>query len=278
MEWKLEMGKHLLKISEMGFNVVRVIGLEVNCKPEYIPDKTNWELRSVDYCDQDEDYPNCLYPVIGYQINENTLARHGDLISELIVAIKTHNTANPDKPLKLMLLTGTGGFTPVAENYASYLDYISERFADEPVIFSYEIISEPYLLGPQFEMTKYEAANMFANFYTVIRENAPSHIISMGSVPWDVFGWDSNVIPADFNAFHLYTNPTQVYDQTEFERYKSHFYWFSQTCEYPWILGEAGLSANDSIHNLDSLYSYLIRLSQVLFTLLAIGLCNLLVL
>jgi hypothetical protein len=244
LEWKSKIKKHIDKISEMGFNVIRVLGFGVS----YNPDKKNTNTLFSNYyhSQEDPDKLYCFKRYKGYKINRKTTDKHIDLVEEFVEIIREHNNEFPDNQLKIMMTTGTGGLQYFSWKYTKFLTTLGERLKNYPEIFAFEINFEPYYLGyPKYEINKkYERAENFAQWYNALKEAAPSQLITFGALLHDVMNWDAQTFPVDFINLHLYPVLKNPYDSREFERYKCILKWFSEAYDKPWIIGETGLGGN----------------------------------
>jgi len=244
-EWKSEIRKHVDKISEMGFNCIRLVGLLA--RQNRNATGSNYLASNKYRIQYDPNNLRCFKRHKGYKINRKTFNKHADLIEEFVKIVKEHNNTYPLKPLKVMISTGNGGLQNFSWLYTKYLTVLGERFKDDPTVFAYELNFEPYYLGnPKYEINKkYENAESFAQWYYALKDVAPSQLITFGAILHDVFNWDARSFPVDFINFHKYPAIKNTYDSQEFERYKCILKWFSEAYNKPWIIGETGLGGND---------------------------------
>lgn len=246
LEWKAKIKKQLHKISEMGFNVVRVLGFGIS----YNPEKDNTLVSNYYREQQDPLKLHCFKRKRGYKINRKTIDKHIDLVEKFIVIIREHNEEFPDNQLKIIMTTGKGGLQYQSWKYAKFLAKLGEGLKNYPEIFAYEINFEPWYLGyPKFEKgQKYEHAECFSQWYYSIKDVTPLQLITFGPQLQDVFSWDAQSFPVDFINLHYYPSLQTKYNNKEAERYKSILKWFSEAYDKPWIIGEAGLGGNDVAH------------------------------
>lgn len=245
MEWKIKIRSHIDRIADMGFNSIRLVGLGLN----YNPDK-NGSGRLVSKVYQEQNDPDKLYCFERkkrIKINRKTINKQIDLFVAFIQIVNEHNEAIPNKQLKVILTTGTGGLQDLSWKYTKFLIALGERFKDDPAILAYEPNFEGYYLGiPKYEKDqKYEMAENFAQWYYALKEVSPSHLITYGASLVDVFNWDAQTFPVDFLNLHHYPSFNTPYSSEEFDRYKCILKWFSEAYDKPWIIGETGLSGND---------------------------------
>lgn len=252
VEWKARILKQIDKIAEMGFNAIRLLGLSVNYQPEKVNSRT---LESINYyVQEDPDQLKCYTKKKPYKIKRKTYGRQIDLIEEFVDIVKEYNEQHPENRFKVFILTGTGGLQDYSWRYSKYLSELGKRFSKEPVVFAYEINSEPFYLGnPYHERDKkYERAQNFAQWYYSLKEEAPNQLITFGALLKDVLNWDAQCFPVDFINVHLYPDLKVDFDSREAERYKSTLKWFSEAYDKPWIIGETSLAGNDIAHKKNS--------------------------
>ena len=253
LEWKRKIRKHLDTIAAMGFNTIRLNGLAI--RGHYsIKDSDVVDLVSNRYLVQySSKNPLCYLTndTVRFRIEPSTFARQGDLFEDFLQIVAEHNEAFPERLLRVTLLTGVGGLQKHVEEYASYLSYMGNRFKNNPLVMAYEINSEPFGLGyPEYEVgNKYEVADAFSYWYTVLKNVAPLHYVTLGINMVDAYNWDAQIIPMDFINVHWYPDKAEPYSSDEFERHKAALQWFSESYDKPWIIGETGLWANDRVHS-----------------------------
>lgn len=247
-EWKSEIRKHVNKISEMGFNSIRLVGLLARHNPKATG--ANYLASNKYRIQYDPDNLSCFKKHKGYKIKRKTYSRQIDLIEQFIAIIKEHNEEFPEKSLKVLITTGNGGLQNFSWQYTKYLSVLGERFKDNPIIFAYELNFEAFYLGnPKFEKdNKYEIANNMAQWYYTLKNVAPSQLITYGAQPFDVFNWDAESFPIDFINFHHYSSLKVPYDKEEEDRYHCLLKWMSEVYSKPWIIGETGLAGNNVAH------------------------------
>lgn len=245
LEWKTKIGKHIDKIAEMGFNTIRLVGIGLKYNPDQA--RSGALVTDVYRTQNDPDNLHCLSKDKRIKINRKTINRQVDLYESFVQIVREHNSALPDKQLKVILTTGTGGLQYVSWKYTKFLSTLGDRFKNDPTVFAYEPNFEAYYLGyPKHEINqKYERAEDFAQWYYALKEVAPSQLVTYGASLRDVFNWDAKIFPVDFISLHLYTSNNQDYNSREFELYKCRLKWFSEAYDKPWIIGETGIGGND---------------------------------
>lgn len=255
VEWRARIIKQIDKIAEMGFNTIRLNGLGVTYRPDKLKSKG---LESNKYYTQDDpERLKCFTKHPGFKIKRKRFNQQIDLMEEFVDIIREYNKEHKDNQFKLILSLGTGGLQDYVWLYSKYLSAIGRRFSDEPIVFAYQINSEAFYLGyPKFERNKkYERAENFAQWYYALKDEAPSQLITLGTLVKDVYNWDPQCFPVDFINLHHYPKTKIKFDSDEAERYKSIIKWFSEVYDKPWIMGETSLAGNDIAHKQNSLIS-----------------------
>ena len=247
IEWHEEIKNHMIKADSMGFNMVRLMALGVQYNTEYDTTTTD-NLYTRKYFEQSH-HPDSLEALYNngkrITINDTTYELMGNLIEEFINIIKEN-----DLSLKLIFNIGGSGVEEDTENYLPYLAYIANRFKDEPVIFTYDLYNEPGYFTRYYKNDKYLRANTVAQWYNIIKQNAPSQYITIGHIKSDVFDWDPTVLNQDFISYHQYPmwfEPDTFNAVNGFKRYKPIIKWLSETTDKPWIIGETGFPGVDSV-------------------------------
>ena len=251
-EWKATIRSHIDKIADMGFNSIRLSGLGLN----YNPDKNgSGRLVSKIYQEQhDPDNLKCFKRKKRIKIKRKTIDIQVNLCEAFIQIVREHNSAFPDKQLKVILTTGTGGLQNVSWLYTKFLSALGDRFKNDPTILAYEPNFEAFYLGyPKNEINqKFERAENFTQWFYALKEAAPLQLVTYGSSLRDVFNWDAELFPVDFINLHLYTSRNRDYDNREFDLYKCRLKWFSEAYDKPWIIGETGIAGNDAANRQNS--------------------------
>lgn len=236
---------HLNTITEMGFNTVRVLFLTLRYDgTKDANGKLSGGMVTSPYYKFNMKNPDCHKfikdgrPVEG--IEDFTI--QGDLIEELFDIIREEEI-----PLKVMLLTGSEGVEVGRNLYVKYLEYLADRFSDEPILFAYDLYNEPHYAEEivKNDYDKYDRANWFYSWYKAIKERSPWHFVTYGPVLTDVFTWDPEVMTTDFFAYHIYSSPKEScnwsYDSA-FITYRTNLEYVSRNFTRPWMLGETGMS------------------------------------
>ncbi|MFU8843583.1 MAG: hypothetical protein ACNA7V_07230 [Bacteroidales bacterium] len=180
-------------------------------------------------------------------MNDTTQHIMGNLIEEFIKIIEEN-----ELDLKLIITIGGGGVEEASIEYNTFLSYISERFQEEPIVFSYDLYNEPGYFCHNLTKDKYLRANTVCTWYHTVKQKAPSHYVTIGHVPPDIFEWDPMILNQDYVSYHVYPKLLALdnYNASNgFKRYKAYVKSFGETISKPWIIGETGLSAVDSIND-----------------------------
>jgi hypothetical protein len=248
-EWHEQIKDHLIKSKSLGFNMVRLMQLGVSIDTLY--DSSNpFQLYSGKYFEQSQ-HPDSVevFYMNGKRIPIDDSTQHimGDLIEEFIKIIEEN-----DLDLKLIIAIGGGGVEETSPAYTAFLSYIAERFHEEPIVFSYDLYNEPGYYCHKYTKNKYLRANTVSAWYHTVKQKAPSHYVTIGHVPPDIFEWDPMILNQDYVSYHVYPKLLALdnYNASNgFKRYKAYIKSFGETISKPWIIGETGLPAVDSIND-----------------------------
>ncbi len=209
---------HLQLIKELGFNSIRLIGLNsINTsekKPFFMVYKHKNEHLEI---------KKDNYKII-FSVFKQFLKIADDLDLRVMVLLKAPIN---DKELEDFTIS------------------LFKEFKDNPTIFAYDFINEPLyfdnkdLKSDDRKRTKESALEIVEHWKEMMIENAPNQMMTIGfSEPIEVFEWDPAILPVDFLAFHTY-QPLRVPNE---------IYWYSKYTQKPWMIGETALPAdNDSI-------------------------------
>ncbi len=127
---------------------------------------------------------------------------------------------------------------------------VLKRFKDENAIFSYDFFNEPVYFDegnqPENKGSKRDKSSAFKlvkKWRYQMRQVAPYQLLTISfAEPIEVFEWDPSILPVDFVSIHTY-HPLRVPNE---------IYWFSKYVKKPWIISETSLPAdNDSISYAD---------------------------
>lgn len=249
--WRTELGDHLTKISSLGFNTIRLLGLGVDVLLDSVAGNA---LVTSEYLIQNPPDSNCYTYEKGSLLGPEIYQKQGDLLEQMIEALQILNL-----DIKLIISMGGGGVEMFPDEYAAYLDYMSDRFKDEPAIIGYDLYNEPEF-SAKVKLTKSEASHMCLNWYNTIKQNAPSHLVTIGSKFYDLFRWDPEILPLDFISFHPYALRKESENwayQPPVDRYKVRLQYMYKNFSIPYLIGESGCSGTDKFRescNLDSIH------------------------
>lgn len=217
---------HFQLIKEMGFNSIRLVGLN-----SLVYDEGS-EKAKLDYYDAHG--KRAFFDVF---VNSKELIY---FIKEIIQIAKETN-------LRVMILLPKHKKQKTSnELRMSYIEFVLESLKECSTVFSYDFFNEP-LYFDNSEYTHYEdvhrskedAYKIVLEWKNVMMNLAPNQLLTIGyAEPTEVFEWDPSLLPVDFVSVHTY-NPLRVPNE---------IYWYSKYIDKPWIIGETSLPAdNDSI-------------------------------
>ena len=109
-------------------------------------------------------------------MNSSSFSFQGDLLQKVIDVMYEN-----DFSFKLLILMGAGGVEMLSNTYTAYLAYMANRFKDEPMIFGYDLYNEPTGTSEDTQEV-YAIAEKCASWYDAIKQNAPSHFVTMGYI------------------------------------------------------------------------------------------------
>ncbi|MCL1969356.1 MAG: cellulase family glycosylhydrolase [Bacteroidetes bacterium] len=206
-EIEQQLSGHFQLIKEMGFNTIRL------CFDRVSHDEKQYFY----YADGKEYFVNTDY-------------------EQILNGLETLVDIAGEKGLRIMLLIKN----PWEHNdLGDFTIKIFKRFADNPVIFAYDLMNEPLYFDEDGSRSKKEIYRIVSQWKENMYEYAPNQLCTIGlAEPIEVSKWDPALLPVDFIAFHTY-HPLRV---------KSEIYWYSTYGDKPWMIGETALPAdNDSI-------------------------------
>ncbi|MBI4648335.1 MAG: cellulase family glycosylhydrolase, partial [Bacteroidia bacterium] len=227
--------QELIEISALGFNTIRLCGLGAADYNGQFVIPVQWHEHTT--CNMLY-WTYTLIPADSPDDYEIVFS----CIEQLLGIIEQNNI-----DLKVMLLPQSGrcdvpNINPQCEDYLSAL---AARFADNPIIFAYDLYNEPTYMGSICvrDFTKQEIHELTHDWYEAIRQNAPKHLVTYGLWYDDInMGWDPAVIYADFLTFHIYKVAAQNYSLGE-QKTANVLKYISQEIKKPWMLGETGFPA-----------------------------------
>ncbi|MEQ9062721.1 MAG: T9SS type A sorting domain-containing protein [Vicingaceae bacterium] len=159
-------------------------------------------------------------------------------------------SANKNKPLKVILLTG-GKYCDgigIRTEYQNYLFELANYFKNDATIMAFDIFNEPTYAIHSYKgsHTKADICELTKGWYDAIHWATSNQFVTIGLVGnEDVWEWDPGIVHVDFHSFHLYEPPgTRISDPTGSESYKSRIKWISDNIKKPWIIGETGFRAS----------------------------------
>jgi hypothetical protein len=205
------------RISLMGFNVVRIYGAGMNY------DKKTGESS---------------YPT-------NSYSEFFPLMEQLLDTINNHDMK------AIWVLTCHEGCFYHRDEYREFINEVSSHFKNNKTIMGYITCCEPFLMhqkeGPN---DKIEVGNVAYEWYHIIKNNAPNHLVSLGlHGPETIINWDYRMMTYDFMTMHYYKPSNNA---SFSNNYLSAFYWWTyKNFDDVWIMGETGFSGTDILDEQD---------------------------
>ena len=212
------------RIKEMGFNCIRICGLEM----EALKQTAN---------------KNLYYLVKKGDNIENAKWNYTKTSGKNLASIlnKVINEAH-EAGLKVILLTGKANLhrQKISDLYGEWLNLLSDSLKNNPGLFAYDLYNEP-IYSSSVLTNKLEIERITESWYKCVRKNDKSVLITYGlNGHEDVMIWDPSVVKCDFLSFHLYPKPN------DFGYVSASIKWFKNNIKKPWIIGETGYSSNDT--------------------------------
>ncbi len=205
-------------IREMGFNTVRIVGIG----EEEVEDKKTGELSVRARVGFHRDTTIMLFGKTSYTKYCEALAGLFKVINEA--------------GLKAILLIRSSPETQTTEEHFKKL---GAYFKNDSTILAYDFFNEP-LYFDSIERTKEDVAAISRHWKKMARKYAPNQLLTIGLEGIrEVFKWDPNILDVDFLSLHPY--------EYEPEQVRNEIYWYGKYISVPWILGETGLAADDSV-------------------------------
>ncbi|MEI6347624.1 MAG: cellulase family glycosylhydrolase [Bacteroidota bacterium] len=211
------------RIKEMGFNTVRICGLELQASNSS-NDKKLWVN-----CKKGVSLDNI--PFLSSKKNNKVLASMAKAVVE-----EAH-----DAGLQVIFLTGKANLqrNKIQEKYTEWLEILCDTLKKTSPIFAIDIFNEP-IYSNSSKLSKNELFLVTEKWYKSIKKRLPKTLVTIGLIgPEDILEWDPEALNIDFVNYHLY--PTN----TDFEYVAASLHWISQTSKKPWIVGETGYSGTD---------------------------------
>lgn len=258
---KQQLQQHFNYIAGMGFNVIRLCELSPKIKIHISP-INNLEAYSINHEYVDISSSTDFVDII--QIPQISESEQGIqiLLSELDVILEcAANTVLPNTgvshPMKIILLNEyTSLLTDNEVSFrAAYLKVLSKHIRNSPFrnsFFAHDLMNEP---APNLKprKTKQKACEIIDSWYTAIKGEDPTQLVTLGTGIDDVFSFDPAIIHVDFLSLHVYPNwdreSDNHYDPAAQQRMRTRMineiYYFDKICPKPWIIGETGFKADD---------------------------------
>jgi len=258
---KQQLQQHFNYIAGMGFNVIRLCELSPKIKIHISP-INNLEAYSINHEYVDISSSTDFVDII--QIPQISESEQGIqiLFSELDIILQcAANAVIPSTgvshPMKIILLNEyTSLLTDNEVSFrAAYLKVLSKHIRNSPFrnsFFAHDLMNEP---APNLKprKTKQKACEIIDSWYTAIKGEDPTQLVTLGTGIDDVFSFDPAIIHVDFLSLHVYPNwdreSDNHYDPAAQQRMRTRMvndiYYFDKICPKPWIIGETGFKADD---------------------------------
>jgi hypothetical protein len=244
----------LNKIKDMGFNNIRLLaGPWKNIDPD-----SGFSINSPKILNWWNDSTYITYKFNSPYTDTNSFAQ-----KVIFKQIRNVLDAAQVAGIKVILATGAGYIANTDDNareYASFLKAMADYLKDHKALLAYDLDNEPHWetsTSPPpaccgFPTLKSKVCEYTSMWYDSIRAVDLNHLITIGAKDvLDLLDTDPGVMKVDFISEHIYPYewlgfPDSTYDkQGPMERMKGVLYWLNQVLPMPWIMGEAGFSADD---------------------------------
>ena len=224
-------------IAAMGFNTVRIIGIQ----PSWC-DTTNFDI---------------VYSFLNYKTVDPMVKKPVNQTSMNIVFPfydKLFEIASESSLKIILVVTKPSSKFENSEfkKWNNYLETLSSHFSNSPysdVLLAYDLINEPSLIIK--DKTKQDACKIISSWYGIIKDNHPKSLVTIGNYNIeDLFSFDPSILRVDFNSLHYYPSIRTYEDRSDpaiqdlmRRRTANILYWFNRISVAPWIIGETGFSA-----------------------------------
>ncbi len=246
-----------MKIKEMGFNTVRLFGLD------FTKDNTtggHFYTREYPNVVTDLDIP-VTYP---YSSNSNF---QNVILPKIHQLLDIADTAD----LNVIFLSGRKYLSNTSANatdYANYLSALSTSLNNRAELLAYDLDNEAHWFTGYNEngswitprtTVKNDICNYTAQWKATIKAADTHHLVTMNNTTMngDIFDYDPAVMSLDFNSYHLYPflkNFAWLYPtyssansiatrQAALNVIEAQMYWLHNNSSMPWMIGEIGVSA-----------------------------------
>ena len=245
-------------ISSMGFNTVR-ISIAQQFKPEI------GLFMSYIVPGQTEPYQPVIDDFDFKDPNDPALLR---LLNFTESILQCANNAQPN-PLKIILLVKADityledKEVELRSSFLNKLSYFISQSSSQNALLAYDLFNEPYyhIVENPYDTNKIhrfiekdKVCNIVTSWYNLIKNNAPNHLITLGSGgDWDIFDWDISLLKLDFISLHYYPYKTSLEDVTLQStqnlmriRTLNRLFWLNNNSLRPWIIGETGFTSNET--------------------------------
>jgi len=273
---------NFLEIKHMNFNTIRLFGITPVYKclePLSVGEYCGFRIAAshrFPYIYPDSIYKH-LYPIRSPFNSDSIVQRMFYLMDKVLVQA---NHAG----LKVILLAAgmKGKFYPELDTiyYPEWLSTLAYHIANESpqeardAIMAYDLLNEPYSSNQTgypwggSAHSKRAVCNRVANWYNAIKTIDPAHLVTMGAgSATEITKYDLNVMKLDFASPHYYARKFPSYELDSLKvldtlyssdsitkrldamvkRYHGNLYWLCKNSVMPFIIGETGFAAQDTI-------------------------------
>ncbi|MBI5218441.1 MAG: cellulase family glycosylhydrolase [Bacteroidia bacterium] len=205
-------------IKELGFNTVRLVGVEP------LVDKSKAGLITISALTGEGSNTYILLT------NDENYKKYFDALDELFNAV---NKAG----LKVIFLIH---FVPEYKTVEDHFIKLATRFNHDTTIMAYDFFNEP-LYFDSLERKKEDVYYIVKRWNKIMKKYAPNQLSTIGlSGIREVFEWDPNILDVDFLSIHPY--------EYEPEQVRNELYWYGKYIKKSWMIGETSIPAdNDSV-------------------------------
>ncbi|MCL2291409.1 MAG: T9SS type A sorting domain-containing protein [Bacteroidetes bacterium] len=243
--------EHFNYLASIGFNTVRIVGLNPHYRPKYTSlDGLNFLVK------------NPLSP-IGNSWIHLELSNPSDptLLTALSAYDKILELADAASLKVILLMKGekTHWDDTEVELRKTFLEVVASHLHNSnysSALLAYDLVNEPdYHIEFDnvitFPKTKQQACEIISTWYDAVKTNAPHHLVTIGNCGMDdIFSFDPSILKVDFNSLHYYPRFKPYENKADpntqelaRQRTLNDLYWFNQASIVPWIVGETGFRA-----------------------------------
>jgi hypothetical protein len=137
------------------------------------------------------------------------------------------------------------------EQFKTYIDNLSNYFKYNKTIMAYVLFAEPfYTWEIQTKNDKLLIANYSREWYYIMKKNAPNHLITYGlQFPETVINWDPSYVTCDFMSYHFYAGKNNLAYSNNL--IASNLKWVQRNFKNMWVMAETGYSGTNVVSEQD---------------------------